>query len=121
MIRRSGQSVLEVLLAVVTLTIGFTSLLRIWTAETDAVGVGRRWTAMTAAAATELALLETAYRAAAPACVRPASGSNYTPDGVGLTWATIDSAGQLAIVLEVRGAGARRTLIDTVTTLVPCR
>jgi Tfp pilus assembly protein PilV len=121
MVRRSGQSVLEVLLAVVTLTIGFTALLRVWVAETDAVGVGHRWTAMTAAAASELAELEAAYRAAAPACALPASGSNYTPDGVGLTWSTVDSAGQLAIVLEVRGAGARKILIDTVTTLVPCR
>ena len=121
MIRRTGQSVLEVLFAVVTLTIGFTALLRIWIAETNAVGVGRRWTAMTAAAATELALLETSYRSAAPSCALPAPGTRYTPDGIGLTWTTADSSGQMVVQLEVRAAQARRTLVDTVASLVPCR
>ena len=121
MIRRSGQSILEVLLAVVTLTIGFTALLRIWTAETSAVGIGRRWTAMTAAAATELAVLETSYRSAAPSCTLPPPGTRYTPDGIGLTWSTADSAGQMAVQLEVRAAQARRPLIDTISTLIPCR
>jgi Tfp pilus assembly protein PilV len=121
MTRRSGQSVLEVLLAVVTLTIGFTALLRFWIAEANAVGIGRRWTAMTAAAATELAELETSYRAAAPSCALPAPGTRYTPDGIGLTWTTADSAGQLVVRLEVRAILARRTLADTVESLIPCR
>jgi hypothetical protein len=121
MSHRRGITLVEVTIALVTVGLGFTALLRIWIALSDQVGAGRRWTAMTAASARELERLERAYRALAPGCVLPASGSSYTPDGVGLAWATVDSAGQLLIRLEARAAAGRQTLVDSVISLVPCR
>jgi hypothetical protein len=118
---RRGITLLETLLALVTLTIGFTALLRVWISIADGVGIGRRWTLMTAAAENQLARLEEAYRVGAPICGLPPSGAGYTPDGVGLAWTTADSAGQLAVLLEVRAAHAGRTLVDTLVSLVPCR
>ncbi len=121
MIRRRGITLLEVLIALVTLMIGFAALLRVWLPVTDAVGAGRRWTLMTAAAANQLARLEQAYRLGAPSCGLPPSGAGYTAEGVGLAWTTVDSAGQLAVLLEVRALQGRRTLVDTLVSLVPCR
>jgi Tfp pilus assembly protein PilV len=119
--RTRGITLLEVTIALVTLTLGFTALLRIWIAFADQVGAGRRWTLMAAAASSEMERLERSYRAAAPACVVPASGSGYTPDGVGLDWRTADSLGQLVVRLEVRAAAGRRTLLDSLTGVVSCR
>ena len=118
---RRGITLVEVTIALVTLGIGFTALLRIWLALTDQVGAGRRWTAMTAASGRELERLERSYRALAPTCAAPASGSSYTPDGIGLSWATTDSAGQLFIQLEARASIGRQILVDSVSSLVPCR
>jgi prepilin-type N-terminal cleavage/methylation domain-containing protein len=121
MARSRGFSLVEVMVAIVTLSIALMALLKLWLFVAQSVGTGRRWTAMAAAAATEIARLEASYRALAPSCAVPPSGSRYTPDGVGLTWVTSNAAGQLAVVLEVRAAVSRRVLLDSIRTRAPCR
>ena len=121
MATRRGITLLEVTIAIVTLSIGFTALIRIWMGLIALVGSGRRWTLMTAAASAELERLERLYRSGAPTCTVPPSGFTYTPDGVGLTWTTVDSAGQLGVEIEVRAREGRAVMVDTVATVVPCR
>jgi len=118
---RRGITLLDVTIALVIVSIGVSALLRVWLAITEEVGAGRRWTLMATAAASEVERLERSYRSAAPACALPPPGSSYTPEGVGLAWRTADSLGQLVIRLEVRAASSRRTLLDSVVALVPCR
>jgi len=119
--RRTGFTLSEVMIGVVVLTVGLAAAARVWHGLIHNVAMGRRWTAMTAAAAAELARLEREYLAAAPACVPPAAGSRFLPGGIGLTWTVAPGAASLGITLEVRAALARRALVDTVATAVACR
>jgi len=121
MAKRDGFTLPEVMIALVVLAIGLAAALRVWLGLTHNVAIGRRWTAMSAAAAAELARLERDYLAAAPACVPPAAGSRFLPGGIGLNWTVAPAAASLGITLEVRAALARRALVDTVVTAVACR
>ncbi len=119
--RRLGFTLSEVMLALVVLGIGLAAGLRVWLGAAGAIAAGKRWSAMSAVAAAEIARLERDYLAAAPACVPPASGSRFAPGGIGLTWTVAPDSASLGITVEVRAALARRALVDTVVTAVACR
>ena len=118
---RSGFTLLEVLMALVVLTLGLSLLARVTIATSRAAALGRRWTVMAAAADQELIRLEREYRLGAPICVPPPSASRTTPEGVGLDWVVRPTGSHLEVILEVRGLAAGRALIDTIVAGFPCR
>ena len=116
-----GFTLLEVMFALIVLTVGLSLLARVTMTTTHATALGRRWTAMAAAAERELVRLEREYRGLAPNCVAPLAASRTTPDGVGLDWRVRLDSAAVAITLEVRARAAGRVLIDTIVTGFPCR
>jgi len=118
---RSGFTLLEVLFALVVLTLGLALLARVTIATSEAAALGHRWTVMATAAERELIRLEREYRLAAPSCVPPLSASRTTPDGVGLDWLIQPDSAHVEVILEVRGLAAGRVLMDTIMTGFPCR
>lgn len=118
---RSGFTLLEVMFALVVLTLGLSLLARVTLVTSQATARGRRWTVMAAAAERELIRLERDYRLAAPNCVPPPSASRTTPEGVGLDWSVRPDSVHIEVVLEVRGLAAGRALMDTIVTGFPCR
>ncbi len=118
---RAGFTLLDVMFALVVLTVGLTLLARLTVTTSQAAARGRRWTLMATAAEAELTRLERDYRQAAPNCVPPLSASRTTPDGVDLDWSVRPDSARVEVVLEVRGMAAGRRLIDTIVTGFPCR
>ena len=119
--RVPGFALLDVMVAVVVFVIGATAVIRLFLGATEAVSQGRRWTAMSVAAGRELVRLEQGYRALAPGCMVPPSGSALSVDGVGLTWAAVGDSISATVTIEVRAASARRVLVDTIVTGLLCR
>ncbi len=116
-----GFTLLEVLFALVVLTVGLCLLARVTMITTQAAALGRRWTLMATAAERELIRLERDYRLLAPNCVAPMAGGRTTPEGVGLDWLIRADSVALKVTLEVRGLAAGRVLVDTIVTGFPCR
>lgn len=118
---RLGFGLLDVLLALVVVLVGSVAMARLGLATADAVALGRRWTAMAAAAESELVRLEREFRIGRPGCAPPSSGSRVTADGVGLTWSVGGDSLTARVVLEVRAKTSRRSLFDSVATTLSCR
>ena len=116
-----GFSLIEVMIAVLLLAMAVTGFVRAALVGTGAVAAGRRWTAMAAAADSEVGRLARDYRAASPACVVPPPGSRVTADGVGVDWTISGDSIRAAVLVEARALTARRALIDTITTVVRCQ
>lgn len=119
--RVRGFALLDVMIAVVVFVIGATAVIRLFLGATEAVGQGRRWTAMAVAASREIVRLERVYRSPAPGCLVPPPGSALTVDGVGLTWTTTGDSISANVTLEVRAASARQVLVDTIVAGLLCR
>lgn len=118
---RAGFSLLEVMTAVAMLAIASIVALKASVQTGHAVAIGRRWTAMARAVDAEVVRLERAYRMARPNCVTPPSGSDYTPDGVGLAWSVRGDSTLIELTIEARARAAGRVLIDTARTTLSCR
>lgn len=118
---RLGFGLLDVLLALVVLLAGSLAMLRLGVTTTQAVALGRRWTAMAAAAENELVRLERDFRRTRPACVPPASGSRFTADGIALAWSVRGDSLVALVSLDVRAMTSRRILVDSVSTALSCR
>lgn len=119
--QRTGFTLIDVMFALVVLTVGLALLARMTVTTSQAAARGRRWTLMATAAEGELVRLERDYRQAAPNCVPPPSASRTTSDGVDLDWSVRPDSAHVEVVLEVRGMAAGRRLIDTIVTGFPCR
>ncbi len=120
-VRRSGFSLLEVLVAVSMLALSAVVIFRFAIATTTAVAVGRRWSAMAWAIDGEVARLAREYRAGRPGCVPPPGGTRYTADAVGLDWRVRGDAILIRLVVSARAGAAGRSLVDSVVTAVSCR
>ncbi len=119
--RESGFSLIEVMIAVLLLAMAVTGFVRATLAGTGAIAAGRRWTAMAAAADSEVGRISRDYRAASPDCRVPPPGTRVSPDGIGVDWTVTGDSIRLAVLVEVRALATRRPLIDTLTTVVRCQ
>lgn len=117
---REGFAVYEVVLGLVLLGLLSSAVVRTALAIGAAVDEGRGWTRMAAAATTELARLELAFRAGAPACIAPASGTGARL-GIRLDWRVVDSLPMVRITVVARARAARRFLVDSLTSSFVCR
>ncbi len=118
---RAGFSLLEVITAVAMLAIASIVALKASVQTAHAVTVGRRWTAMAQAVDAEVVRIERAYRSTRPNCLVPASGSDYTPDGVGLAWSVRGDSVLIELTIEARARAAGRVLVDTARANLSCR
>lgn len=121
MTHKSGFSLIEILLAVVVATAGFTVVFRALAQTVDAASRARRWLAMTRAAQAQAARLELGYRSASPFCALPAPGTTTTIDGVTVSWTAAGDSVAATFTVEARAGTARRTLLDTLVAGAVCR
>lgn len=117
----SGFTLLNVMIALVVFALGASAAIHLFATSTEAVSLGRRWTSMAAAASRELVRLERTYRALAPGCLPPPSGTALSADGVGLTWTASGDSTGVTVAMEVRAASSRRALVDTVVAGFLCQ
>jgi prepilin-type N-terminal cleavage/methylation domain-containing protein len=118
----AGFTLIEVMIAVVILSVGIIALVGSSSLVTRMIGQGKRSSAAVQVAASRLEKLRGVSRSTSPLCQDPAfaSGGPITTRGVAESWvvpATGTSRTVLAIVTYSRVGG---TVTDTLLTVVRC-
>ncbi len=119
---RSGFTLVEVMIAVVILSVGVIALVGSSSLVTRMIGQGKRTSAAVQVATSRLEALRAASRSTTPLCLDPgfASGGPVTTQGMTESW-VVPPAGTsrtvLAIVTYSRASGL---VTDTLLTVVRC-
>lgn len=119
---RSGFTLVEVMIAVVILSVGVIALVGSSSLVTRMIGQGKRTSAAVQVATSRLEALRAASRSTTPPCLDPAfaSGGPVTTQGMTESW-VVPAAGTsrtvLAIVTYSRTSGV---VTDTLLTVVRC-
>lgn len=119
---RTGFTVVEVLVAIVVLSVGIVALMGSSAMTTRMIGQGRRTTNAVQVATRRLETLRQMATSTNPACTAGAfsSGGPVTTDGVTESW-IVPAAGAnrpVRVIVNYRRAGG--TLTDTLQTMIRC-
>jgi prepilin-type N-terminal cleavage/methylation domain-containing protein len=117
---RSGFTLLEVLIALLLVTVGLLGLAGTLGPIAALAGLGRAHDRVALALASRADSLRALVRAAAPACTAPPGGTLQHSDGVLERWSTTDLGGVVEVRIEAVVPALRRDLPDTLVTRMPC-
>jgi prepilin-type N-terminal cleavage/methylation domain-containing protein len=119
---RSGFTIVEVLVAVVVLSIGVIALMGSTAMTTRMIGQGRRTTMAMEVATRRLETLRAIANTTSPPCTAGAfaSGGPITTDGVTETWIVPNAGTARAVNTIVTYARAGGTYTDTLQTVIRC-
>jgi prepilin-type N-terminal cleavage/methylation domain-containing protein len=115
-----GFTLLEVLLAVVVITVGLLGLAATLGPAARLAGEGKARGRIALVFASRIDLLRAGLLAGAPACSVPPGGTLRHPDGVVEEWTARERDGVIDVEVMAGVPGSRRGIADTVRTGVPC-
>jgi prepilin-type N-terminal cleavage/methylation domain-containing protein len=115
-----GFTLLEVLLALLIITIGLLGLAGTLGPVAALAGEGRIHGRIALIAASRLDLLRAGLLAGAPACAVPAAGVAVHPDGVVERWTARAGDGFIEVEVQAGLPGGRRGSVDTIRTRLSC-
>jgi prepilin-type N-terminal cleavage/methylation domain-containing protein len=115
----SGFSLLEVLIALIVISVGLLGFAGTLGPAATLAGRGKQQTRMALIAESRIHRFRVALGSAGSGCALPANGAEQHGSGVRETWSAVrtDSIVELRIVLE---APSRFGAADTVATRMPC-
>lgn len=115
-----GFTLIEVMIAIVVLTIGVTALVGSSAVVTRMIGQGKISTQAVQAVSQQLEQLRATAYATTPNCTALAAGSATTANGVATTW-TITTNSELRIIrMIVNYPTTAGSDADTVSTIIRC-
>ena len=116
----SGFSLLEVLIALVVISVGLLGFAGTLGPAATLAGQGKHQTRMALIAESRIHRFRIALGAAGSGCVLPPNGTERHGSGVREAWTAVraDSVVELSIVLDL--PGSRSGAPDTVVTRMPC-
>jgi prepilin-type N-terminal cleavage/methylation domain-containing protein len=117
---RSGFTLLEVMMALLLVTVGLLGLVGTLGPITALAGEGRAHARVALALASRADSLRALLRAGAPSCTAPPAGMLQHSDGVLERWSTADLGGVIEVQIEASVPALRRGLPDTLVTRLPC-
>lgn len=119
---KAGFTIVEVLVAVVVLSVGVIALMGSTAMTTRMIGQGRRTTMAMEVASRRLETLRAAANATTPPCTGGAfaSGGPITTDGVTETWIVPNAGTARPVSTIVTYARAGGTYTDTLQTIIRC-
>jgi len=116
----SGFTLLEVLIAVLLVTVGLLGLVGTLGPVAALAGEGRMHGRVALALASRADSLRAQVRAGAPVCVVPSAGTRQHSDGLLERWSAADLGGIIDVRIEAVVPALRRDLPDTLGTRLPC-
>jgi prepilin-type N-terminal cleavage/methylation domain-containing protein len=118
--RRTGFTLLEVLLALLVITVGLLGLAGTLGPVAALAGQGRIRGRIALLVASRLDQIRAALIAGAPACAVPAEGVVRHADGLVESWTAGSGSGVIEVEVRAGLPAGRRALTDTVRTRMPC-
>jgi len=115
-----GFTLLEVLIALLLVTVGVLGLAGTLGPIATMAGEGRMHDRVALALASRADSLRATLRAGAPACVTPAAGVQRHADGLLERWSALDLGGVIEVRIEAVVPALRHTASDTLVTRLPC-
>jgi prepilin-type N-terminal cleavage/methylation domain-containing protein len=116
----SGFTVVEVLVAVMVISVGLLALAGSSAAVARMLASGRQTTLAVAAGERRLEELRSQARAAAPACPAPGSGTATGSDGIDERWDVVGGSGTALLRVIVSRHTSHGQVTDTLATAVAC-
>lgn len=119
---RAGFTLVEVMIAVVILSVGVIALVGSSSLVTRMIGQGKRTSAAVQVAASRLEALRGASRRSSPPCLDPAfaSGGPVTTHGMTESWVVPPSGTSRTVLAIVTYSRVGGTVTDTLLTVVRC-
>jgi prepilin-type N-terminal cleavage/methylation domain-containing protein len=119
---RAGFTLVEVMIAVVILSVGVIALVGSSSLVTRMIGQGKRTGGAVQVAASRLETLRAASRTTTPPCLDPAfaSGGPVTSRGVTESWVVPPAGTSRTVLAIVTYARADGSVTDTLLTVVRC-
>ncbi len=117
---RFGFTLLEVLIALLVVTVGLLGLAGTLGPIAALAGEGRAHDRVALALASRADSLRALLRAGAPTCTAPPGGTRQHADGVLERWSTADLGGVIEVRIEAGVPALRRNRPDTLVTRLPC-
>ncbi len=115
-----GFTLLEVLLAVVVITVGLLGLAATLGPAARLAGEGKTRGRIALVFGSRIDLLRASLLAGAPACAVPPGGTLRHPDGVVEEWTASARDRIIDVQITAGVPGSRRGIADTVRTGIPC-
>lgn len=116
--RSTGFTLLEVMVALLIITIGVLGLAGTLGPITALAGEGRARGRAALALESRLNRLRAELLRSAPACVAPAAGSQRNPDGIVESWSAAPRAGLIEI--EIVAVAPKSRMADSLVTRLSC-
>ena len=116
----SGFTVVEVLVAVMVISVGILALAGSSSAVARMLASGRQTTLAVEAADRRLEELRRQARAAAPACLAPGSGAVTGSDGIDERWDVVAGSGATLLRVIVTRRTSHGAATDTLATAIAC-
>ena len=116
----SGFTLIEVMVAVIILSVGILALASGSGAVYRMLGAGKRSTKAAAIASERMELLRRQANATNPRCSAVAGGSATRPGNVTETWTVAGTGSSRTVKVWVRYPTSRGTTADTLFTTLPC-
>jgi len=116
----SGFTVVEVLVALVLISMGVLALAGSFSAAQRMLGRGRRSTLTTVAGQRRLEELRRGAHAAAPGCPVTSAGADTASDGITERWDVRPGAGTVLLRVVVTARTPHGEVADTLATAVAC-
>ena len=117
---RTGFTLLEVLLAVVVITVGLLGLAAALGPAAALAGEGRIRGRVALVFGSRIDRLRAGLLAGGPGCAAPPGGALAHPDGVVEQWSATARDGGIDVEIAAGVPGSRRGIADTVRTRIPC-
>ncbi len=120
--KQSGFTLIEVMVAIVILSVGLLALAGATANVTRMIGHGKWATVASQVAMQRLENVRRVAYSTSPACTSSAliGGSATLGSGVSETWSITGSGNTRQVLLAVTYPGAVRTTTDTITTILRC-
>lgn len=115
-----GFTVVEVLIAILVLSVGVLALVGSSATNTKVIGGSMRSTRAAAEGALEMEKLRRVANSTSPRCTALANGNAAAGNGVASSWTVVDAGNMKRVTVVVTNRSARRTTTDTIQTLISC-
>jgi prepilin-type N-terminal cleavage/methylation domain-containing protein len=116
----SGFTLLEVLIALLLVTVGLLGLAGTLGPIAALAGEGRAHGRAALALASRADSLRAVLRAGAPACIAPPAGTWQRSDGLLEQWSAVDMGGVIEVRIVAAVPALRHGVPDTLVTRLPC-